>query len=73
MSAYVEKTKMWMKHWQQRWLQDHCHDQVTRSSISGKYEIFCREKEIFFDRNEQLFYHEKFNGNFTVVHDSSST
>ena len=45
------------------WWKDHCQDKVPCSAISGQYEIIFREKGIFLNRNGQLFYLAKVNGN----------
>ena len=51
------------------WWQDNCNDKVHSSAISGKYKRICREKEIFCDRNGQLFHLAKGNENVAGVHD----
>ena len=62
---------MWLKHWQQRWWKDHCRYQVPCSAISRKCERICRENEILYDINWQLFYISKGNGNVAVFLDRS--
>ena len=44
-------------------------DKVPCLSISGQYEIICREKIIFCDRNGKLFYLVKVNWNVAGVND----